>query len=139
MSEFLQFRLAHFRNRARIFLTSASRRSRRWAKFRRAASRCPGATPMGTFSKVRFLELQIFYFFLGPVCDGTCKCLDRTTGAVAVSSEGYSLETSVVLPDTVFDSDNRLDCTLFTADQENSASLADNLSEELFAQIESRK
>ena len=77
--------------------------------------------------------------FVGPVCDGTCKCLDRTTGEVAVSSEGYSLETSVVLPDSVFDSDNRLDCTLFTSDQENSASLADNLSEELFAQIETRK
>ena len=92
---------------------------------------------------VKNLEHQLQFpssiIFLGPVCDGTCKCLDRTTGDVAVSSEGYSLETSVVLPDSVFDSDNRLDCTLFTSDKANSASLADNLSEELFAQIESRK
>merc|ERR1712086_267465 len=79
------------------------------------------------------------YFFQGPVCDGTCKCLDRTTGEVAVSSEGYTLETSVVLPDEVFDSDNRLDCGLFSSDQAASASLADNLSAELLAMIESRR
>merc|ERR1712086_221985 len=79
------------------------------------------------------------YFFQGPVCDGTCKCLDRTTGEVAVSSEGYTLETSVVLPDEVFDSDNRLDCGLFSSDQSASASLADNLSAELLAMIESRR
>merc|ERR1712035_264454 len=61
------------------------------------------------------------YYFQGPVCDGTCKCLDRVTGEVSVSSEGYSLETSLVLPDEVFNSNNRLDCSLFTKDQDSTA------------------
>lgn len=90
-------------------------------------------------STERLESISNLTIITGPVCDGTCKCLDRTTGEVAVSSEGYALETSVVLPDEVFDSNNRLDCGLFSSDKSASASLADNLSAELFAMIESRR
>ena len=72
---------------------------------------------------------------IGPLCDGTCKCLDANTGEVAVSAEGIKLETSSNLPNEVFNSANRLDCTLFSANSESSEALANVLSEDMLAVI----
>ena len=75
------------------------------------------------------------YYFQGPVCDGTCRCLDRQTGEVSISKDGFTLVTSEVLPDDVFDAENRLDCSLFSSNQDNSASLEEMLSSDVFAKI----
>ena len=103
-----------------------------------AVTRYPGATIMETFFKVNIyinIEGLGLYISKGPLCDDTCKCLDATTGEVSVSAEGIKLETSSNLPNEVFNSDNRLDCSLFSADSENSAALENHLSDEMLAKI----
>ena len=59
-------------------------------------------------------------YYEGPICDGSCRCLDKFNGRVSVTTDGVEL-----------DSDNfdmatfeTIDCTQFSSDKNNTSTLA---------------
>ena len=60
------------------------------------------------------------FYFEGPICDGTCRCLDKYNGRTSVTADGVELD-SENFDMTTFET---IDCTQFSSDKNNTSTLA---------------
>ena len=60
------------------------------------------------------------FYYEGPICDGTCRCLDKNNGRVSVTSDGVELD-SENFDMATFET---IDCTQFSSDKNNTSSLS---------------
>ena len=59
------------------------------------------------------------FYYEGPICDGSCRCLDKYNGRVSVTTAGVELD-SDNFDMATFES---IDCTQFSSDQNNTSTL----------------